>query len=114
MTRFNVSGLEWTFHFKTNPEWLGMLPLIILDTDMRPVREQVAERYRHGGGWNPFTKFKIQVGMDNRYVLVYPGDPPLRMLCECHHPNGEHVCLFEGSWLMVVQKDGKHEISRID
>jgi hypothetical protein len=113
-TTYSIGGLIWTFYNGTTPEWIGLVPEIILASDLRPVREQMAERYAHGGGWKPFNKFKIGVGMDNRVVLQYPGDPPLVMWCECQHPNGETVRLFDSAWLMVTQKDGSYEISRID
>jgi hypothetical protein len=109
-----VGGLTWHFHYNTGPDWLGFIPLIILDTDKRPVREQIAERYAHGGGWSPFSKFKVQLGADSRAVLVYPGDPPMRMWCECDHPNGERLQLFDGAWFRIIQPDGSFEISRLD
>lgn len=115
MTRFLVNGLTWSFYYKLGPDALGFLPEQILATDMRPVREQLQERYAHGGGWKPFNGFKTnQIDTADRMVLSYPGDPPQRMLAECHHPNGEHIRLFESHWLMVQQKDGSYEISRVD
>lgn len=110
---FYTLGQKWHHYYGTDPDWLGMIPLIILNTDPRPVREQVKERY-NGGGWNPFAGFKIQVGADGRDVLVYPGDPPQRLLCECDHINGERVQLFESAWVRVIQQDGSFEISRMD
>lgn len=114
MATFNVSGLKWTFYHNTNPEWLGMLPLIVLDTDPRPVREQVAQRYSNGGGWRPYKGFKTGIGMDNRMTLSYPGDPPQQLIAECLHSNGETIRLFESAWVMVTQRDGSYEVSRMD
>ena len=114
MTKFIIAGLVWDFHYNTTPEHIGYIPEIILASDPRPISEQIAERYAHGGGWKPFNGFKTHVGPDSRITLVYPGDPPYHMIAECVHPNGEHVMLFESAWLMVKQPDGSHAISRID
>lgn len=114
MAKYILNGLTWSCYYGATPEYLGYLPEIILASDLRPVREQIKERYSHGVGWKPFTRFQVNLGMDSRAVLQYPGDPPILMSCECKHPNGETIQLFEGSWLRVIQPDGSYEISRVN
>jgi hypothetical protein len=106
--------MTWKLHYGMPYEALGFLPGIINDTDPRPVKEQVAEKYAHGGGWNPMPqgRFKLRT-VGGKPVLQYPEDPPLRMWAEIQIRD-EHVMVFESDWLVVVQQDGSFEASRID
>ena len=91
---------------------LGLLPAIVNSIDSRPVAEQVADKYRHGGGWSPFKGFKL-AGAGGGRTLRYPEDPPLHMVASTRIRD-EEVLLFEGDWLCVVQPDGTFAVSRID
>lgn len=99
---------QWT------PEgpFLGFLPQIITDLDPRPVREQIADRYAHGGGWNPFKGFDLRSPATNAR-LEYPGDPPMRELSRTQIRD-ETVIFFEYSWVAVVQPTGEWEVVRMD
>lgn len=105
--------MTWTLHHpQAREDMLGLLPEIFSPEDSRPAREQAADRYRHGGGWNNFR------GMtpirDNRF-LYYPGDPPMRLLASLTLPlTNETVRLYEHAWVSITQADGSVEISRMD
>ncbi len=94
-----------------DPELLGFLPEILLPDDPRPVREQLAERYTHGGGYNPFKGFTLDSGT---MTLTYPGDPPLRpgALLKI----GKEVVFYypRGSWLLIMQTDKSWVVTRVD
>lgn len=89
---------------------LGYLPMIFLASDPRPAREQANDRYRHGGGWQPFQGHRFDA---RRRQLCYPGDPPMRALAETKLRD-ETIILFEADWVMILQPDGSHEIARMD
>jgi hypothetical protein len=97
----------WTL---LEPISLGFLPDILLASDRRPVKEQLEDRYRHGGGWRPIAGFKMR----KDYVLRFPGDPPyipsaMTMI------NDEVVIFYQQcSLLCVEQPDKSFEVSRVD
>jgi hypothetical protein len=92
------------------PEGLGLLPDILSAADGRSVREQLEDRYRHGGGWRPIQGFRMQ---KNR-TLRFPGDPPYRPAAAAD-VNGELVIFYkQASLLAVIQQDGKWEVTRVD
>lgn len=91
-------------------DWLGYLPQIILHSDPRPVKEQVRERYAHGGGWHPFEGF---VFSPEKLTIKYPGDPAYKALARTE-VNEETVIVYPHAWVLVLQKDGSYEISRMD
>jgi hypothetical protein len=91
-------------------ENLGYLPSFIDPADPRPAREQINERYAHGGGWYPVQGYKL---LTDNNSLHYPGDPPL-------HPvaftslRDEVIILYPHSWVAIVQPDKSYEVSRVD
>jgi hypothetical protein len=87
---------------------LGFLPNIIDDADPRPVKEQVNEKYAYGGGWRPMSGFRR-----SGFKLIYPGDPPMTPVAMTQIRD-EMVILYPHDWLLVVQKDGSFECSRMD
>jgi hypothetical protein len=102
-------------HPKATPEMLGYVPSIIIDDDPRSAKEQIADRYNHGGGgWSPFEGH-IMLPNGN---LQYPEDPPTRLLFEAilhkGQDNEEKLRFYEHAWIAVIQADGTFEISRID
>lgn len=104
--------LEWKFYNGMTAADLGLIPEIILLNDPRPVPEQIAERYSHGGGWSPFKGFKMAGEGDNR-SMYFPGDPSLKLLASAQMRDVE-LLLFDSAWLAVVEKDGSFVVSRID
>jgi len=90
---------------------LGFLPGMLSEEDPRPAREQFNERYAYGGGWRPFgqDKFKLK---DN-LVLTYPEDPPSVPLALLEFRN-ELIVFYEHAIVMIRQRDGSFEVSRMD
>ena len=62
------------------PEQLGFLPDILLASDRRSVKEQLEDRYAHGGGWRPMRTPKWKFNHDT-LVIRFPGDPPFKPAC---------------------------------
>ena len=99
----------WTItHPQFTPDGLGYLPVIIRGDDPRPAKEQINDRYAHGGGWNPFPGFTMTEG-----TLRYSDDPPLRLLAVARLRD-ETLRFYECSWLAIEQPDGSFEVSRMD
>ena len=98
------------------PDSLGFLPDILTDADKRPVREQLEDRYAHGGGWRPIKGFRLRKGSQDILAsptLRFPGDPPLHAIAMAKI-NEETVILYAHSFLAVVAKDGSWEVTRVD
>lgn len=96
-------------HRRATTDLLGFIPEFLREDDPRPAREQFHANYRHGGGWRPFKGFTLVNG-----DLVYPGDPPARLLWETRLHDKETIQVFEHSWVAVFQEDGTYEICRMD
>lgn len=90
---------------------LGLLPAFILEADPRSAREQIHERYSHGGGWFPYKGFRL--GEDNRLISEYPEEPDLMPLARTRLRH-ELVLFYNHSWVAVVQPDRSFETARID
>ena len=91
-------------------EMVGYLPMIFLPNDPRPAKEQAADRYAHGGGWNPNRKFSLN---KEKMTIQYPGDPPLQAVAIASL-NDETITVFQHAWVMITQNDGTYEIARMD
>jgi hypothetical protein len=89
---------------------LGFLPGLLSEDDPRPVREQMADKYAYGGGWNPMQGFTLD---QNTAALSYPGDPPMYPLATTVLRD-EHLLLYPYDFLVVIQPDGSFEASRVD
>lgn len=50
---------------------------------------------------------------NNNRQLLYPGDPPLKLLAERKFRN-ETLLFYEHSWLAIMQEDGTWEVCRVD
>jgi hypothetical protein len=98
---------------KFTPEWLGFLPEILLEEDKRTVKEQLEDRYSHGGGWRPFGDKKFKLDQMTK-VLRYPGDPPFKPAAFTQIGDETVVFYPQCSLLAVIQKDGSWEITRVD
>ena len=101
--------MTWNLcHPKATVEMLGFLPSFLSEDDPRPAREQFDERYKFGGGWDPFPGFKL-----TENGLEYPEDPPQKLLAETRLRD-EIIRLYDCSWVAIIQPDGSYEISRMD
>jgi hypothetical protein len=94
-----------------SPQGLGFLPDILLADDKRSVREQLDDRYAHGGGYRDrnFTKFRLGKNM----ALHWPGDPPQHPLAATLI-NDELVVFYSHAMLLVMQPDGTWKVTRVD
>jgi hypothetical protein len=95
-------------HPQARPEMLGYIPQFISEDDPRPAKEQFQQNYIFGG-WSPFQGHKLIAG--DR--LKYPGDPPMLPIFRTYLRD-EEITLYEHDWVMIKQKDGTWEVSRMD
>jgi hypothetical protein len=87
----------------------GFIPSYLHEDDSRPAREQFDARYP--GGWSPAPRGLEFDG--EREVLTYPGDPPLKARGALLFRH-ETLLLFDFDWVVIVQRDGSWEASRLD
>jgi hypothetical protein len=80
----------------------GWLPIIFRHGDGLTAKEQIELRYQHGGGYRPAPE-KLKLGIDA--CLHYPGDDPFNPIAETTLDTGEHLTIFEGSWLLIRSPD---------
>jgi hypothetical protein len=96
-------------------EYLGLIPQMFNDDDPRPVKEQIEENYKHGGGWRPLKGFVFDPVTK---TITYPGDEDGPD--EVYRPLGytqvrdESIYVYDLAWVAIVQKDGSFEVSRMD
>jgi hypothetical protein len=88
---------------------LGFLPSLISEDDPRPVAQQLDDKYRHGGGWQPMPGWKLSEDRS----LKFPEDPPMKPLAMSTLRH-ETLLFYEYSFLAIVQLNGSFEVSRID
>jgi hypothetical protein len=103
-----VPALNWVV-FKPGVD-LGFLPGLILESDPRPVAEQLNDRYGHGGGWQPMPGFTLNPGT---FTLKYPEDPPMKPLA-MSTLRDEMLVFYPHAFLMILQSNGAFEVSRVD
>jgi hypothetical protein len=96
---------------KLRAEDLGFLPAILTPTDPRPIKDQLADRYAHGGGYHPFRGFKLE---RMTMQLRYPGDPPLKPSAFAEFGDERVFFYSEGAWLLILQPDDTYEVTRVD
>jgi len=92
-------------------EHLGYWPEIFDELDPRPAKEQANDRYAHGGGWHPFDGFELD---RENFAISYPGDPSFKPFAMAVLPLTEELLLFYPHAWVLVMKDNKFEISRMD
>ena len=93
-------------------EHLGFIPDILLDSDPRPMKEQINDRYRHGGGWHPISGMTLLDGG----TMQYPGDPLFEPVAriELEDGRGEFAYFYEHDFVAIVQPNGSYEVARMD
>jgi hypothetical protein len=91
---------------------LGFIPEILLDSDPRPMKEQINDRYRHGGGWHPISGMTLR----DDGTMHFPGDPPFKPVAKLMLTDGrsEFAYFYEHDFVAIVQADGSYEVSRMD
>jgi hypothetical protein len=102
--------VKWTMlHPKMTMAHLGLLPSFLSEANPARAKDQIHSAYAHGGGWNSFKGFTL----NEDFVLVYPGDPPMKPLAETYLRD-EHILFYKYAWVVIVQPDGTWEVARID
>ena len=97
----------------TAGDLLGFLPMILRPEDPRPAKEQLADRYSHGGGYSPFGKDQWTLSPD--MVLKFPGDPAMKPIAALRLPlSQETVVLYPHQMAMIRQDDLSFEVMRLD
>lgn len=96
-------------HPLINHGHLGWIPTFLDADDPRSAKEQLDSNYQHGGGWHPMRGF----AMGDGHVIAYPGDPPLHPIAEAKLRD-ELILIYRHAWVAIVQKDGTHEVARMD
>lgn len=89
---------------------LGYLPDFFDLDDPRPAKEQLHERYAHGGGYHPMKGKSFIMGDS---WIKFPGDELFPLLAEAKL-HKETLRFYYGSWLAIVQEDGSFEVCRVD
>lgn len=88
----------------------GMLPVFFDPMDDRPAYEQLLLNYPFGADMDGFTL----IGTDpSTWMLLYPGDPPLRVVSWAKLRD-ESLVLFEYECLAIIQPDGTFKVHRVD
>lgn len=102
-------------HPRMTQDHLGILPEFFVDSDPRPAKEQLNERYAHGGGYRPIKGFKLS---NEGMFIKYPGDERLKPLAKATlHPGTEQeeeLYFYESSFLLILQLDGDFTVVRVD
>lgn len=103
-------SIEWKLlHPRVTMAHLGLLPAFLSEGSPDPAAKQLGRGYSYGGGWSPVRGFRLR---DDNHLL-YPGDPPLRPIAETK-VNDEVVCVYEHSFVAVIQPDRSFEVARMD
>jgi hypothetical protein len=107
---FPPGGTQWEMlHEKMTMEVLGFLPSFLHESDPRPAREQINERYR--SSWFPITTPGIKLRDDN--VILYPRDPPYVPLAQTRLRD-ELIVYYPHAFVAIIQPDRSFEVARID
>lgn len=91
-------------------ERAGYIPGFLDPDDPRPVKDQINDSYKHGGGWRPFEGVKLD---PTTRKLRYPGDPPMTPYLEIRFGD-ELVLIYPFGWVMIQQPDGTYEVAKVD
>lgn len=107
--------MQWLLtHPRATPEHLGYVPSFFSEDDPRPAREQLDERYAHGGGFRPaLGALRLHPGNAGRAYLTYPGDPPFPEIARTTLRD-ERLIFFDRSYLAIVQADDSHVLCKVD
>lgn len=99
-------------HPKMTDEHLGFLPMILRADDPRPAREQIEERYAHGGGYHPYPDGAWTFSGNS---MKFPGDPPLLPLASLALPlSHEELFVYDHALVRIQQADGSSRVTRMD
>lgn len=91
-------------------ERVGFIDTFLSELDPRSAKDQINERYAHGGGWCPMEGWSLD---PKTFAIAYPGDPSLRPISEAKLRD-EHIIVYDDAWVAIIQPDGTFEVARID
>lgn len=97
-------------HPKTLPQHLGLIPSFFSQSDPRSAKEQIHERYAHGG-WLPMAKWHWDPSTE---FLTYPGTRSLVPIARATLHDKETIYIYPHAWVCIVQPDGTYEVTRAD
>ena len=103
----------YLMHPRMTAEMLGLIPSFFHDNDPRSAREQIDDRYAHGGGWRPIKGFRLLPSRTIQYYDAEGPEEPLPVLAYCHLRD-EVICFYAHCWVAIIQPDGSFEVSRLD
>lgn len=86
----------------------GFIPSFLSERDPRKAREQFNEHYQ--SGWRPFKGFTLN---KDTMALTYPDDPPMKPI-DYFEFRDEIIYMYPHAWVLILQKDGAWEVSRMD
>lgn len=97
---------------------LGLIPGFLFEEDERPARDQINERYAHGGGWRPMEGWHHSNeggGLESDFLLLiqYPGDPVYEPIAMTKLHN-ETIWVYPYAWVAIESAKGEVEITRLD
>jgi hypothetical protein len=101
----SMDGSIWLlFNGADSAGWVGSLPDIFRAFDRQDAAHQIADRYEHGGGYQPgFLKMKM-LRKPGMIAAKYPDDPPLRLIAWTYLPySEEQIMLFEAAMVAIVK-----------
>lgn len=111
-------GLIWIGHGDI-VERLGYVPGFFDNNDPRSAKEQLNERYAHGGGWLPVKGFTFVKGASMNECRLVGSDNMLfrPYAAAILHPDGdvpETIIAFDHAMFVIEQVDGTWEAARLD
>ena len=95
-------------HPRATIEHLGFIPMFFDEHDPAPAREQIDDRYRHGGGWRVHKGWTM-----SEEGIFFPGDPIMPVIAEAKLRD-ETIRVYDMAWVAIIQPDGTFEVARID
>lgn len=95
-------------HPRATAYHLGQVPAWLDESDPRPAREQINEKYRFGG-WSDFKGTTLGKGN----AMCYPGDPPQLPIAEiCFRK--ERLFAYQNEFWAIKEADGNVTFARLD
>jgi hypothetical protein len=89
---------------------VGIIPGFLDLKDPRPACVQFDDKYSFGGGWRLMDGWTL---IKDSLVLRYPGDPMLHPMVAIPFRD-ELIVVYDYAIVMILQKDGSFEVSRMD
>ena len=86
---------------------VGFIPTFLDLDDKASAAEQFDAKYI--GGWHNQPK----VSIDDKFVMHYPGDPPLKPLAYIPFRT-ERIFVYPYAFVVIMQADGSFESCRMD